>query len=79
MLDTQLNRALRRTPTHTELYAAWNMGFTAYRRTGFSLSRCPVSTQRAAARINSMLALSKGGAASQGQMRIGASMAVASR
>jgi hypothetical protein len=75
MLHHQLTRALRRTPTHAEQYAAFNMGFSAFRRTGFSLSRCPASTQKAAARINSMLANSQGGAASKGQMRIGASMA----
>jgi hypothetical protein len=79
MLESSLTRALRRTPTHAELYAAWNMGFTAYRRTGFSLSRCPESTRRAAARINSMLALSQGGAASKGRMHNVASMAVERR
>jgi len=62
MLNTYLTTALKRQPTHTELYAAWNLGPSGFKRRGFSLSRCPASTQKAAARINSMLALSKGGA-----------------
>ena len=74
MLQSYLTTALKRQPTHSELYACWNLGPSGFRRRGFSLKRCPATTQRAAARLTSMLANFNGGAASQDKMLIGASM-----
>ena len=36
-----------RTPSHADLYAAWNLGFNGYKKRGFDLRRCPEITQRA--------------------------------
>ena len=47
-LHQTLTTALRREPTPAELYAAWNLGPSGFKRRGFSLSRCPATTQRAA-------------------------------
>lgn len=37
-------------PTHTDVYAMWNLGFNGYRRRRFDIDRCPMITRRAAAR-----------------------------
>lgn len=42
-------------PSCVNLYAAWNLGFTGFKRRGFDISRCPVTTQRAAAKLNTIL------------------------
>lgn len=40
-----------RTPTHADLYAAWNLGFAGYKNRGFDLRRCPEITRRACAKF----------------------------
>ena len=50
-LHLQLTTALKREPTPAELYAAWNMGSKGFKRRGFSLHRCPATTQRATAQF----------------------------
>jgi hypothetical protein len=42
-------------PSCVDLYAAWNLGFTGFKRRGFDISRCPVTTQRAAAKLNQLM------------------------
>jgi hypothetical protein len=36
-------------PTHTDVYAMWNLGFAGYRRRHFDIDKCPRITRRAAA------------------------------
>jgi hypothetical protein len=43
------------TPTCANMYAAWNLGFTGFKRRGFEISRCPATTQRAAVKINNLM------------------------
>jgi hypothetical protein len=54
-LETRLAAALCYPPTTEQLYAAWNLGLTGFERRGFLLSRCPLTTQRAAAKLKSQL------------------------
>lgn len=37
-------------PTHTDVYAMWNLGYNGYRRRRFDIERCPAITRRAAAK-----------------------------
>ena len=37
------------------LYAAYNVGFAGFSKRGFSLSKCPVSTQKAVKKLEAML------------------------
>ena len=55
LLHRQLARALDREITAGDLYAAYNLGFTGYKRRGFDLSKCPTITQRAVAKLNRKL------------------------
>lgn len=55
LLHRQLARALDREVTAGDLYAAYNLGFTGYKRRGFDLSKCPSITQRAVAKLNRKL------------------------
>lgn len=50
-INLRLHRALKHAPTPGDSYAVWNLGFTGYQRRGFSLSKCPTITQRAARRV----------------------------
>ena len=50
-LESYLSATNRKQPTTDQLYAAWNLGPQGFRRRGFSLSRCPASTRRAAQQI----------------------------
>lgn len=43
------------TPTCANVYGAWNLGFTGFKRRGFDISRCPIKTQRAAAKLNQLM------------------------
>jgi hypothetical protein len=54
MLTLQLTAALGRAPTPAELYAAYNMGFSSLKRSGFNLARCPAATRRNAVRFSSV-------------------------
>jgi hypothetical protein len=54
-LFQQLTIATGRAPTPQELYAVWNIGFHAYRRNGFTLSRCPKATQDRARRFANLV------------------------
>jgi hypothetical protein len=53
-LESNLAAALRRSPTHPELYAAWNLGPTGFRARGFLLARCPAGTRDAAGRVDNL-------------------------
>jgi len=55
LLHRQLVRALDREISAGDLYAAYNLGFTGYKRRGFDLSKCPSITQRAVAKLNRKL------------------------
>lgn len=37
------------------LYAAYNLGFTGYSKRGFSLGKCPATTQRAVKKLTTLL------------------------
>jgi hypothetical protein len=50
LLESRLITTLKRPPSLQELYAAYNLGFTGFRRRGFNLDKCPALTQRAAAK-----------------------------
>lgn len=50
-LNDRLSSALKREPTPQELYAAWNLGYTGFKRRKFLLSRCPAATRNAAERV----------------------------
>jgi pimeloyl-CoA synthetase len=39
-------------PTHTDVYAMWNLGFVGYKKRGFLIERCPRITIKAAARYS---------------------------
>lgn len=54
-LQSRLATATGHNPTASDLYAAWNLGFKGFQRRGFLLSRCPITTQRAAAKLNTIL------------------------
>lgn len=54
-LQSRLVTATGKQPTASDLYAAWNLGFTGFRRRDFLLSRCPITTQRAAAKLNQLM------------------------
>lgn len=54
-LNSHLVAATGTNPTPAQLYAAWNLGLTGFRRRDFLLSRCPIKTQRAAAKLNTIL------------------------
>lgn len=50
-LESNLTRALHRSPTHPELYAVWNLGPAGFRARGFDLRKCPAHVRRAAGRL----------------------------
>lgn len=54
-LYARLHRALGRTPTNAEVYAAWNIGFKGYQQRGFNLSKTPATTQKAIKRLEALL------------------------
>lgn len=54
-LETRLAAALRCPPTTEQLYAAWNLGLTGFERRGLLISRCPLTTQRAAKKLKALL------------------------
>lgn len=51
ILNGQLRRAIGREPSAAELYAAYNLGFTGFKRRGFDLSKTPSITQRAVGKL----------------------------
>jgi hypothetical protein len=51
ILHERLAKALKRTPSSGEVYAAYNMGFTAFARCGFSLARVNAVTASNCRRI----------------------------
>ena len=55
LLHNQLDRAMSRDVTAADLYAAYNLGFTGYKRRGFSLRHTPATTQRAIAKLHKFL------------------------
>ena len=55
ILNGQLRRAIGREPNAAELYAAYNLGFTGFKRRGFDISKTPSITQRAAVKLNRFL------------------------
>ena len=54
-IEKNLRRQGCKHPTHADLYAAYNLGLTGYRRRGFDLNRCPAITRRAVAKIQAHL------------------------
>ena len=55
ILHRQLSRALKRDVTAADLYAAYNLGYTGYKRRGFDLARVPAITQRGIAKLHKQL------------------------
>lgn len=55
ILNSQLRRSIGREPSAAELYAAYNLGFTGFKRRGFDISKTPSITQRAAVKLNRFL------------------------
>lgn len=55
ILNGQLRRAIGREPNAAELYAAYNLGYTGFKRRGFDISKTPSITQRAAVKLNRFL------------------------
>ena len=55
ILNSQLRRSIGREPSAAELYAAFNLGFTGFKRRGFDISKTPSITQRAAVKLNRFL------------------------
>lgn len=55
LLRQQLMVAMTRDVTAADLYAAYNLGFTGYKRRGFSLRHTPETTQRAIAKLHKFL------------------------
>ena len=55
ILNSQLRRSIGREPSAAELYAAYNLGYTGFKRRGFDISKTPSITQRAAAKLNRFL------------------------
>jgi hypothetical protein len=55
ILRERLIRHIKREPTPAELYAAYNMGFTAFRRCGFDLNRVNRTTARKCQQITAYL------------------------
>lgn len=47
----RLSARLGRQPGAQEIYAAWNLGLDGFARRGFSLAKCPPSTQAAAQNV----------------------------
>lgn len=45
-------QATHNRPTHTDVYAMWNLGFAGYKRRGFQIERCPAITIKAAQRYS---------------------------
>lgn len=56
ILRTNLQQRLRRAPSASELYAAYNMGFSRFRACGFQISRINSTTARKCREIETMLA-----------------------
>ena len=54
-LQSYLTAAGLRKPTYPQIYAAWNVGPTAFRRRGFSVRNCPQTTRRACAKIERLM------------------------
>ena len=54
-LESHFTATLHRTPTHSELFAMWNLGPSGFRARGFSLARCPRRTRSAAQRIENLV------------------------
>ena len=55
LLRQQLMAAMDRDVTAADLYAAYTLGFTGYKRRGFSLRHTPETTQRAIAKLHKFL------------------------
>ena len=55
ILNSQLRRSIGREPSAAELYAAYNLGYTGFKRRGFDISKTPSITQRAAVKLNRFL------------------------
>jgi len=51
LLHRQLDKALDRDVTAADLYVAYNLGFTGYKRRGFDLRKVPTITQRGVAKL----------------------------
>lgn len=51
LLNAQLRRKLKREPSHSEIYAAYNLGFAGFERRRFKISNCPKTTRLAAKQI----------------------------
>ena len=49
-------KAHNKFPSHTDVYAMWNLGFAGYKRRGFNIDRCPAITRRAAAKYMTICA-----------------------
>lgn len=55
ILAARLERALGYAPTSGQVYAAFNLGFAGFKKRGFDLNRCPVTTQKAVKKLEVML------------------------
>jgi len=56
ILYTELNRKLKRPPTHAELYAAYNLGLSSFAQCDFKLSRVNSATREKCRQIETILA-----------------------
>jgi hypothetical protein len=56
ILHGELSRALRRAPSHGELYAAYNMGLTEFAECNYRLTRVNAMTRAKVRQINEFLA-----------------------
>ena len=50
-LQARFERLSHRKPTSVDSYALWNLGVAGYQRRGWQISKCPIITQRAAAKV----------------------------
>ena len=54
LLNIELAKALGRYPAPSETYAAYNLGFAGFKRRGFKVDNCPVTTRKACARVDTL-------------------------
>jgi hypothetical protein len=56
ILHGELSRKLRRPPTHSELYAAYNMGLSTFAKCGYQVNRVNPATRAKCQQIGMLLA-----------------------
>ena len=55
ILTARFRRATGQYPTHGQLYALYNCGFTTFRKAQFQVDRAPLSTRKAVNKINVLM------------------------